>query len=57
MRSLSRAHLGIKRTARLPLVTALNLDLGRRLWWPSRLARDSAHEERTAISAETIAAR
>jgi RND superfamily putative drug exporter len=39
------------------LVTALNLDLGRRLWWPSRLARDSAHEERTAISAETIAAR
>ena len=22
------------------LVTALNLDVGRRIWWPSRLARD-----------------
>jgi RND superfamily putative drug exporter len=39
------------------LVTALNLDLGRRLWWPSRLAHDSAHEERAAIVAETTAAR
>ena len=39
------------------LVTALNLDLGRRLWWPSRLARDSAYEEHPAIVAPTIAAR
>jgi RND superfamily putative drug exporter len=39
------------------LVTALNLDLGRRLWWPSRLARDEAHEERTAIAAQSIGAR
>jgi len=27
------------------LVTALNLDLGRWLWWPSRLARDTSHEQ------------
>jgi len=26
------------------LVTALNLDIGRWLWWPSRLARDTSHE-------------
>jgi RND superfamily putative drug exporter len=39
------------------LVTALNLDLGRRLWWPSRLARDSGHEERAAIVTEATAAR
>jgi RND superfamily putative drug exporter len=26
------------------LVTALNLDLGRWLWWPGRLARDTSHE-------------
>src|SRR5262249_24743963 len=26
------------------LVTALNLDLGRRVWWPSRLARQPAPE-------------
>ena len=26
------------------LVTALNLDLGRWLWWPSWLARDTSHE-------------
>jgi RND superfamily putative drug exporter len=26
------------------LVTALNLELGRWLWWPGRLARDSSHE-------------
>jgi RND superfamily putative drug exporter len=37
------------------LVTALNLDLGRWLWWPSRLARDTSHEpqretEPTAVS-------
>ena len=27
------------------LVTALNLDLGRWVWWPSRLARQPAPEE------------
>jgi RND superfamily putative drug exporter len=27
------------------LVTALNLDLGRWVWWPSRLARQPAQEE------------
>ena len=37
------------------LVTALNLDLGRWLWWPGRLARDTTHEpereaEPTAVS-------
>jgi putative drug exporter of the RND superfamily len=26
------------------LVTALNLDLGRHMWWPSRLARQSGPE-------------
>src|SRR6266567_571185 len=26
------------------LVTALNLDLGRRVWWPSKLARESVPE-------------
>jgi RND superfamily putative drug exporter len=26
------------------LVTALNLDLGRWVWWPSRLARNPAPE-------------
>ena len=26
------------------LVTALNLDLGKNIWWPSRLARDPAPE-------------
>jgi RND superfamily putative drug exporter len=26
------------------LVTALNLDLGRWLWWPGRLAGDTSHE-------------
>jgi putative drug exporter of the RND superfamily len=30
------------------LVTALNLDLGRHMWWPSRLARQSVPE----VSAE-----
>jgi len=29
------------------LVTALNLDLGRWVWWPSRLARQPAPEEET----------
>jgi putative drug exporter of the RND superfamily len=37
------------------LVTALNLDLGRWLWWPSRLARDSGHDE-DAVSAGQPAA-
>jgi putative drug exporter of the RND superfamily len=37
------------------LVTALNLDLGRWLWWPSRLARDSAEDE-DAVSAGEPAA-
>ena len=37
------------------LVTALNLDLGRWLWWPSRLARDSSHDE-DAVSAGEPAA-
>ncbi len=37
------------------LVTALNLDLGRWVWWPSRLAREPATEaditvEPTAVS-------
>jgi len=27
------------------LVTALNLDLGRWVWWPSRLARQPAPEK------------
>jgi RND superfamily putative drug exporter len=27
------------------LVTALNLDIGRWLWWPSRLARGTSHEQ------------
>jgi RND superfamily putative drug exporter len=30
------------------LVTALNLDLGRWVWWPSRLARQPAQEEEAA---------
>jgi RND superfamily putative drug exporter len=29
------------------LVTALNLDLGRWVWWPSRLARQPAPEAET----------
>jgi len=38
------------------LVAALNLDLGRRLWWPSRLARDTAHEGQAEILGEPTAA-
>jgi len=37
------------------LVTALNLDLGRHMWWPSRLARQSAPEEISAESAPAAA--
>ena len=42
---------------RLLLVTALNLDVGRRMWWPSRLARkpdpapaELSHERATALT-------
>jgi len=42
---------------RLLLVTALNLDLGRRMWWPSALARtpdpapaELSHERATALT-------
>jgi putative drug exporter of the RND superfamily len=42
---------------RLLLVTALNLDLGRRMWWPSKLARtpdpapaDLSHERASALA-------
>jgi RND superfamily putative drug exporter len=38
------------------LVTALNLDLGRWLWWPSRLARDRTHEEEAANLGQPAAA-
>ncbi len=34
------------------LVTALNLDLGRWLWWPSRLARDRSHEEEATAAGQ-----
>jgi RND superfamily putative drug exporter len=34
------------------LVTALNLDLGGRMWWPSRLARDDAALDAAAEAAE-----
>ncbi|HLX51768.1 MAG TPA: MMPL family transporter [Streptosporangiaceae bacterium] len=34
------------------LVTALNLDLGRWVWWPSRLFRQSIPEPETASTAE-----
>jgi putative drug exporter of the RND superfamily len=39
------------------LVTALNLDLGRHLWWPSKLARDSAHDQPAEILGEPTEAR
>jgi RND superfamily putative drug exporter len=39
------------------LVTALNLDLGRHMWWPSRLARQSAPEEISAESAPAATSR
>ena len=32
------------------LVTALNLDVGRWMWWPSRLARDDGEKEVTPLS-------
>ncbi len=38
------------------LVTALNLDLGRSLWWPSRLAGDRSPEAEEATSAGEAAA-
>jgi RND superfamily putative drug exporter len=38
------------------LVTALNLDLGRRLWWPSRLARDRDREVHDEIAGEPAGA-
>jgi putative drug exporter of the RND superfamily len=38
------------------LVTALNLDLGRRLWWPSRLARDRDREVHDEITGEPAGA-
>ncbi|HEV2241479.1 MAG TPA: MMPL family transporter [Streptosporangiaceae bacterium] len=38
------------------LVTALNLDLGRRLWWPSRLSRDRDREVHDAIAGEPAGA-
>ena len=37
------------------LVTALNLDLGRRIWWPSRLAREPATEADITIEPAAIA--
>jgi RND superfamily putative drug exporter len=37
------------------LVTALNLDIGRHMWWPSQLARP--HEEITAEAAPAPASR
>jgi RND superfamily putative drug exporter len=40
------------------LVTALNLDLGRWMWWPSRLAKkpDPATQELSKERAEALAA-
>ena len=38
---------------RLVLVTALNLDVGGRMWWPSRLARDDRALSERADAAET----
>jgi RND superfamily putative drug exporter len=38
------------------LVTALNLDLGRHLWWPGKLARDSADQGQTEILGEPTTA-
>jgi putative drug exporter of the RND superfamily len=39
------------------LVTALNLDIGRRIWWPSRLSRDTTHEGQAEILGEPTPAR
>jgi len=38
------------------LVTALNLDLGSRVWWPSRLARVAEPEANLAGELETVSA-
>jgi RND superfamily putative drug exporter len=38
------------------LVTALNLDLGRWLWWPSKLARDRTHKEEATSVGQPAAA-
>jgi RND superfamily putative drug exporter len=38
------------------LVTALNLDLGRHLWWPGRLARDRDREAHDQITGEPAGA-
>ncbi|HEX9031690.1 MAG TPA: MMPL family transporter [Streptosporangiaceae bacterium] len=38
------------------LVTALNLDLGPRIWWPSRLARESGPQQDLAGELETVSA-
>ncbi len=38
------------------LVTALNLDIGGRMWWPSRLARDDARLTAEAEAAESAPA-
>jgi hypothetical protein len=46
---------------RLLLVTALNLDVGRRMWWPSRLARkpdpapaELSHERASALTKDRL---
>jgi RND superfamily putative drug exporter len=39
------------------LVTALNLDLGSRIWWPSRLDRDPARRDEPAQERSTAATR
>jgi RND superfamily putative drug exporter len=36
------------------LVTALNLDIGSRVWWPSRLAREPQHDEDLTGELETV---
>lgn len=37
------------------VVTALNLDIGRHLWWPSRLARPGAgHTSREQVTASPV---
>jgi putative drug exporter of the RND superfamily len=38
------------------LVTALNLDIGSRVWWPSRLAREARHEADRTSELETAPA-
>ena len=36
------------------LVTALNLDIGSKVWWPSRLAHESLPEEDLSGELETV---